>query len=158
MNYLEPGHTFMAADSTHAAIHKQAAVYDFEDLTRLVATSRRSIKCTTLSHTDMRVYENNAKKVATTLRQLKVVEFRRGSTSMFTKRSFSDNFREEKFLKKKEEADIIALTAEGKSTTDTIIKMELQRGVSSLKKEIFQVDVCSACAQEGVFWRTSCER
>ena len=149
--------------SVHAAIqrqiNRQTAVYDFEDLKNVIVTSRKNIKCTTLNHTNMHVFKNHARKVATTLRQLKVIEFWRRSTSMFTKHTFSDNFREVTFLKKKEVGDIVASINEGKSTIDIIETMAGPRGITSLKKiEVLRLLCVAPCTQEGVLWTTPCEQ
>lgn len=105
VNYLEPGHTYMSADSCHAsiskAIHRETSVYDFNDLVTLIENCRKNIKVIKMSHSDMRVY--NSKDIAASqfkFSEIRSVQFRRGSINIFTANNHTEEFKEITFFKK----------------------------------------------------------
>lgn len=85
IKYFEPGHTFMAADAVHGSIatkmNRQTAIYDFTDMVNLIVNSRINVKCAVIDHNCMYLFENRAKKLNLALRDIKVVQFRRGSSN-----------------------------------------------------------------------------
>ena len=75
----------MAADAVHGSIatkmNRQTAIYDFTDMVNLIVNSRINVKCAVIDHNCMYLFENRAKKLNLALRDIKVVQFRRGSSN-----------------------------------------------------------------------------
>ena len=124
MHYFEPGHSFMPADQVHAkitvAINKENSIGDFKDYISVICNSRDKITATALDHNDFIKFTSGVRsKHSMKLSAVRVVQFRRGSTSLFVKESYSsDEFREE---------DILTLKAK-KTINAAIEKAEYQEG------------------------------
>lgn len=107
IKYFEPGHTYMAADSVHGSIGKalrrQANIYDFQDYLELITASRGSMEAIVLDHSKQIVFESESKQriPGVLLRNIRVVQFRRGSFSLYFKECHSDDtFKVADFLKR----------------------------------------------------------
>lgn len=131
IKFFEPGHTFMAADSSHAQIERQmrkmGKLYDFDDFVQCVKASN----CVTLemAHLDFKGWQSGLSyhrikqiEPRPCLSNMVYVEFRRGFTSFFYKETFDGDLKELAFLKGNFEL------AEG-------IPMKVPRGIEPLKKE-----------------------
>ncbi|XP_033629274.1 uncharacterized protein LOC117305910 isoform X2 [Asterias rubens] len=141
IKYFEPGHTFMAADAVHGNIatkmNRQTAIYDFTDIVDIINNSRKNMKCALIDHSSMYLFENRAKKVNLVLKDLKVIQFRRGSLSMHIKESHEENcvFKEIKLLKKAEVREIENKLSRNENPLTSVPRMEAPRGVALSKKE-----------------------
>ena len=91
MKYLEPGHTFMKADSIHGCIGRKLkedpVLYDFLDLTNLVRQSKLEMTVLPMTPGDILPLSSSrsSNRGLPKLRSLKSVKFQRGSGSMFYK-------------------------------------------------------------------------
>ena len=92
LRYLEKGHTFMRCDSIHGLIGKRlkhtSEVLDYEDLLRLISSSKQDIAVAPLSAIDF--FQFPSFKTRNTglpkLRGLKEVHFQKGSPNLMYKR------------------------------------------------------------------------
>ena len=139
LKYLEPGHTFMAADSVHGSIttklKSKSEVYDFQDYIELIEKSRKQLKCATIDHKQMFLFEHQANKTSVLLKDIKVVQFRRGSIQMFYKTSHNqEDFLELGFLKKVSARELTVKMENGEDPLASVPVMERPRGISALKK------------------------
>ena len=112
LKYFEPGHTFMSADSVHAAVEKQMRrrpdgfVYDFADFVSVITEASRITVVPMLS-SQIREWagqqsQAKLKKVEIRLDKMVSVQFRKGSRSLFYKISHDqDTYTEFDFLMKK---------------------------------------------------------
>lgn len=109
MLYLETGHTYMAADSVHGsigtALKSKERIYDLQDYLSTILSSRSNMEATILDHSSQIIFTSNAKLRAganVPIRDMKQVQFRRGSFSMYVKQDhMPDNrFTEIDFLKR----------------------------------------------------------
>ncbi|CAG0896652.1 unnamed protein product [Cyprideis torosa] len=109
LKYLEKGHTSMSADSFHHLVEqglgKREKVSDFQDFKEIVDTASKSGITDTImmDHTAFRKWPNDkilrGKSASIpTLRTLKVVEFRQGTTNIYWKKDFDADFSESPFL------------------------------------------------------------
>ena len=147
LKYLEPGHTFMAADSVHGSIttklKSKSTIYDFQDYVEVIESSRKQLKCATIDHTQMFMFEHQAKKTPILLKNVKVVQFRRGSEKMFYKTShIQEEFVELGFLKKAAAREITVKVERGEDPLASVPAMEKPRGIPALKKS----DVMKLCS------------
>ncbi|CAM4572758.1 unnamed protein product [Leuciscus chuanchicus] len=113
LKFFEPGHTFMSADSFHHGVEQEmrhrpgGVVFDFDDFLSVVANSNsRKVEVVELKNDDIRAWMNGHSAAKTKkmprLAELKVVQLRRGSRSMFVKKSHGEeDFIELDFLQKK---------------------------------------------------------
>lgn len=148
LEYFESGHTFMAADTVHAAITKKikkaGEIYDFDDFVQKIKSSRKNIEVAVLTHKDMIVFSNDSKLAfpkGFNIQNLKVIEFRRGYVSMFAKNDYDGEFKEIHFLKRKEAQKLLNEIANG--NTDLLHSLPREddsRGISEIKKrELLQL-------------------
>ncbi|KAL2089719.1 hypothetical protein ACEWY4_014407 [Coilia grayii] len=112
LKFFEPGHTFMSADSFHHGVEQEmrqrqgGGVYDFEDFVSVVANSNsKKVEVIELKNEAVRAWMDghSAAKVEEmpSLAELKVIQLRRGSRSMFVKTSHEEeDFTELDFLQK----------------------------------------------------------
>ena len=120
LKYLEPGHTFMSADSLHAAIEKQRKIkekiYDFQDWVDVVSTAGGEKICVLeITHLDFSQWEDNhseyqVKKLnpRPLLADMHCIQFTRGSYTLHFKNKFTENnFKEVDFLYVKVLADAV---------------------------------------------------
>ncbi|KAJ2937335.1 hypothetical protein O0L34_g15416 [Tuta absoluta] len=132
--YLEPGHTYMAADAVHACItnkfSKLKNMYDLNHYVDTTRASRKNMVVQIITHTDMMMFSDELKKNAFpknyNIQSLKVVEFRSGSTHMFVKRAY---YNEEDY----KELDVFRKNALRLNKADLINEVpreEKRRGVS----------------------------
>jgi len=111
LKYLEPGHTFMSADSFHHQVERSLTqkkkVYDFNDFSSAVESANSGfVDVKRMEAGDFRdkadqssTFKINKATPRPYLRDMSVVKFERGSTSMAYKTDFtSASFRELKFL------------------------------------------------------------
>ena len=86
-NYFEAGHSFMSADSVHGSIQGKINTYstlgDITDYVNVIKEERKRVICELLDHQSMRLFSQENKKIPLYLKNVKVVQYRRGSTSMF---------------------------------------------------------------------------
>lgn len=136
--YFEPGHTYMAADTVHGCIANKFAkvkeMYDLSDFTDKMKKSRKNMTVQTITHQNMILFKDELKKTFPkeyNIKALKVIEFRRGTTSIFAKNSYvSNDFKELEVMNKKcfnpnDSVDFIS----------NIPYEESPRGVSEIKKQ-----------------------
>lgn len=106
LKYFEPGHTYMAADSIHGSIGKAMSgrenIYDFSDFLSVILASRRNMEATVLTHSDQILFRSEAKQRVTgvSIRNLRAVQFRKGTLNMFVKEHHTDDYTEVDFLKR----------------------------------------------------------
>ena len=140
IKYLEAGHTFMAADSVHAAITRKMAKHstllDLQDYTEVIQSSRKGITTLSLDHNDMVMFENETRKTNLRLKDVKSVQFRKGSLSLFYKTSHKtqEEYQELKHLKATKSREIQKMIDDGQDSVEAIPRMERPRGVSVCKK------------------------
>ena len=131
IKYLTVRHTFMSADNFHKAVEHQMKkmdkVYHFADFTACVEKAGDYV---TMSFNDFYDFANGlsegkvSKATRPLLKDVSVLEFRRGSLNMFFKlRHDSDHFQEADFLKQKVKRSIDILPP----------RQEKDRGISSKK-------------------------
>lgn len=113
LKFFEPGHTFMSADSFHHGVEQEmrhrpgGVVFDFDDFLSVVANSNsRKVEVVKLKNDNIRAWMDGHSAAKTKkmsrLAELKVVQLRRGSRSMFVKKSHGEeDFIELDFLQKK---------------------------------------------------------
>lgn len=142
LEYFESGHTFMAADTVHAAITKKfkmaGEIYDFDDFVHNIKTSRKNMEVAVLTHKDMIIFSNDSKPAypkGYNIHNLKVIEFRRGHLSIFAKNDYDGDFKEIHFLKRKEAQKLSDEIANGKTDLLQSLAREGEaRGISEIKK------------------------
>lgn len=113
LKFFEPGHTFMSTDSFHHGVEQEmrhrpgGVVFDFDDFLSVVANSNsRKVEVVKLKNDNIRAWMDGHSAAKTKkmsrLAELKVVQLRRGSRSMFVKKSHGEeDFIELDFLQKK---------------------------------------------------------
>lgn len=97
IEYFEPGHSYMTADSIHAAItkkiNKSPNLYDFDDFSRLISESHKNLKVYELDHYDFIIFDNELRVKTPVLnyniQKLKIVEFRKGHSVIFAKNDYN---------------------------------------------------------------------
>ena len=149
IKYFEKGHTFMRADSVHGKIGtkmgKTPNVYNFEDFVQLCNSSAKCIKPTCMEVDDFYQFADGhcsrqSKKVKVPqLSQIYVVEFKKGSRSMWYKENFAAEPVEVDFLKPK-------------FKIDEVTKLERPRGLKRSKKEGILKLVTSFPSAKKKFW------
>lgn len=155
LKFFEPGHTFMSADSVHHGMEQEmrrrpgGVVYDFEDFVSVVKNSNsKKMEVMELKNEAIRDWVNGhsmAKlKKMPRLADLKVIQLRRGSRSMWVKTSHrAEEFMEVDFLQKKFNTCI----------PSTLRSQDL--GVEEVKKKgILQNLVPLMPATRSFFWRS----
>lgn len=102
IEYLEPGHTYMSADSVHGAItnkmNKSGNLYDLDDYVHTFKHSRKNLTVHVHGHKDVMLFKNELKCVFPkyyNISNLKIVEFRRGEPKLFAKNNYEDDDLEE---------------------------------------------------------------
>ena len=118
LKYFEPGHTFMSADSVHHGVEQEMKrrpggfIHDFEDFLSVVKSSNSKkmevVEMTNDNIMDWASGQSTAKlRKAPKLANLKVIQLRRGSRSMWVKTTHGqEQFVEVDFLKKKFDTSI----------------------------------------------------
>jgi hypothetical protein len=102
LKFFEPGHTFMAADSVHAAIEKQMkkkkSIWDFQDFANVVATSNIvKIQIVPLAHSDFLNFQDGTATKNLKLRgrpklaEMSMVQFRKYSRQLFYSKSHDES-------------------------------------------------------------------
>ncbi|KAI5632050.1 hypothetical protein NE865_15233 [Phthorimaea operculella] len=149
--YLEPGHTYMAADTIHANISMKLSrsknIYDKDDFIEKIKESRKNMNVLELTHVDMFVFTDDLKGKFPkdyNISALKVVEFRRGTTSIFLKKAYDDEtFKEFSALKRS--ASYLDIDENQSHTLNLLEPLNREtepRGISSAKKQ----DLLKLCA------------
>ena len=99
VKYLEPGHTFMSADSVHGLIEKEmnrvGNVEDFPGFSRCIARCSTGGKVVPveMGYSDFLKFDNGFRSVDRNkplLKNIAVVEFRKNHQQMYYKGSFED--------------------------------------------------------------------
>ena len=91
MKYLEPGHTFMKADSIHGSIGRKLkedpVLYDLLDFSNLVSSAKNDMNVLPMTPGDILPLRRirSSTRGLPKLRSLKAVKFQRGSGSMYYK-------------------------------------------------------------------------
>ena len=132
--FLEAGHTFMSADSVHAVVEKQIKtlknICDFDDFVKCVISSKTEVFKMVCTDFFALGFEQSQAKLGKTdflLPQVRVLQFRRGSKSLFYKKRHSDvQYAELDFMKKKS-ASAVPIPLQPFRKKD--------RGISKAKKE-----------------------
>lgn len=141
--YLEAGHTFMAADSVHGsigtALNRKENIYDLKHYLEVILSFRKNMEATVLNHNDQTIFENEAKVRAgavVPVNTMKVVQFRRGSFSMFVKDCHDlEEFHELDFLKRDLKRKLVQHAGEDGLCTKDLKKEPGPRGISSAKRK-----------------------
>ena len=134
IKYLTTGHTFMSADNFHRSVERETKkidkVYDFEDFADCVNNAGENV---TMKYDDFFMFKNGlsesqvSKTSRPKLRNVSVVEFRRGSLNMFYKLPHDDvEFKQADFLQAKVK----------RSIGDLLQKQEKERGITSKKANL----------------------
>ncbi len=140
LKFLEPGHTFMSADSVHASIaskmKRQSTIYDLDDYIQMIESSRKQIKTIILNHSHMYKFENESRKTNLRLTNAKVLQFRRGSTSLFWKSTHNgtEDFKEVKFYKTMKCRELESKISAGADLIEGLPTMAAPRGIPAQKK------------------------
>ena len=140
LNFFEAGHTFMAADGVHGciakAINREALLGDMDDFKSIIKSSRTNMSISELTHSTMRCYTDELKhRLPVKISKLKVVEFRRGSLSMYIKNTHSDpSFTEISVMKHKTAIRLQRYIAAEGIPQDDIPIMQCKRGITPEKK------------------------
>ncbi|KAJ4947838.1 hypothetical protein JOQ06_009869 [Pogonophryne albipinna] len=111
LKFFQPGHTFMSVDSFHHGVEQEmksrpgGVVYDFDDFLSVVGNSKK-VEVVELKNEGIRDWTDGHSAVKSKklpkLADLKVVQLRRGSRSMFVKISHEEeDFTELDFLQNK---------------------------------------------------------
>ena len=106
IKYFEKGHTYMSADSFHASvettIRKMKRLYDFDDFVRSISKNGIVIEMKEGDFIDYKEQLSTAKDTNYPyLRNIFVVEFRKGSTKMFWKETHATSeFKSGEFIQK----------------------------------------------------------
>ena len=82
-NYFEAGHSYKSADSVHGSIQRKlntcTILGDPTDYVNVIKEARKDVTCRPLDHRDMRIFSQENKKIPVHVKDLKVVQFRRGA-------------------------------------------------------------------------------
>lgn len=133
IKYFEKGHTFMSADSFHALVEKtmrkKKNIYDFEDFSDCISLGGTLL---VMQPGDFMDFEKKVSSGKDTnypyIKDMAVVQFRKGSTKIYWKKSLDDSdFEEGEFMIKKHRANVL------NSSYTPIVKQ--QRGIESSKKD-----------------------
>jgi hypothetical protein len=152
ITYLEPGHTFMSADSMHhqceKALRKKGLISDFSDF---VTAIRAKVPTKVLSFNDFADWPNGVSRTkinSYTDRPLMantvVAQFRRGHQTIFIKQKYDDILFQEYDLLRAN-FDLDDLPPPAKTTP---------RGVNKIKKDTIIQNLCPLMDQNRqVFWK-----
>ncbi|KAL4702966.1 hypothetical protein ACJJTC_008744 [Scirpophaga incertulas] len=98
IEYLEPGHTYMSADSVHGSItnklNRSGNLYDLNDYVLAISTSRKNLTTHVHDHNDVMLFKNELKSAFPrnyNILSFKIVEFRRGEPKLFVKTNYQDD-------------------------------------------------------------------
>ena len=133
IKYLTVGHTFMSADSFHKSVEREMKkmdkLYDFDDFVSCVGKAGETLLMQVGDFYQFESGLSESKESKTSrplLRDVSVLQFRRGSFSMFFKVRHDDsNFTEANFLMKKFKKDVVNLPG----------SQENARGITSKKQK-----------------------
>lgn len=134
-------------------------MYDMSDFMEKMKKSRKNMSVQRITHKNMILFQDQLSKKFPkdfNIMALKIVEFRRGSTSIFAKNSYvTEDFKEMKVMKK----TCLKLDDDNIDFISEIPKEENCRGVSEIKKKgivgIVQINAFNATS---VFRRPFCKR
>jgi len=97
LQYLEPGHTFMAADSFHAQVERSMRRvknhYNMDDIADTIERSGGGPKVIQMGASDFRLWENglSKKKIRPKLASIRAAKFTRGMSKLQFKQSHSED-------------------------------------------------------------------
>lgn len=139
-NYLEVGHTYMSADSVHGSIGTalkcKENIYDMRDYLETILQSRGNMEATLLDHSDQILFKSDAKaRSAFPIKNMKSVQFRRGSTCMYVRDNYDRAFIEVDFLTRDAKRRIERHAAQGGLLEIGLERETQPRGISSQKKK-----------------------
>ena len=141
IKYFEPGHTFMSADGVHGNINKalksKSYLGDMEDYVDTINGCRKKIQSIVLDHTDMKQFSNEVKtKQGFKLCDVRVAQFRRGSSKLYTKFSHSqEEFDARDHLKQKAKQSLLTHVRNKTNPLQGIVSMQTRRGIQKKKKD-----------------------
>ena len=98
--FLEKGHTFMAADSIHGSIGKRLSglqrIGDLQDFTHQILSSRKKLRTILLKHDQMILFDDTCMRKGAEFKvsQVRMIEVRKKSRSIFFKNDFTDEMKE----------------------------------------------------------------
>ena len=170
LNFFEPGHTFMSADSFHHGVElemkqwkgvddaemkcrKGGDVYDFQEFVEVIESSNsRSADVIVLENEKVRAYKGGQsqaklKRAQFLLASISVLQFRRGSRSLFYKKEHNDeHFTELDFLKNRFDLEVPQKLREN------------GRGIPVAKKADIMSKLCPMMpASRRLFWESLIE-
>jgi hypothetical protein len=140
IDYYETGHSFQAADSVHSNISTKMKefdnIYSYNHLISIIKTSRKNLKLELLKYNEMYVFKDlSKKKKPFNLKKLKSIKFIKGSSKLFVKFDFEDNFLEYSILEKKFQSEIDDYI---ENSISTLIKLEKQSKPVGIKSNKYQ--------------------
>ena len=106
LKFFEKGHTFMSADSFHHAVEEEIRakknLYSFRDFVSCVEKRGKSVIMKPEDFYDYKNEKGSGKDIkCPLLNSLSVIKFLKGSTKMYWKNDFYDEYQQGEFLKKK---------------------------------------------------------
>ena len=130
--YFEKGHTFMSADSFHHQVEKAMRemknLYTFKDFEDCVEEKGKAIVMSEDDFFDFKKHQSTAKDTNyPQMKEIVEVKFCKGSTKMYWKTGFNEEYQSGEFLQKKFREKIIR--------NATAAKKGEPRGVQTAKKE-----------------------
>ena len=150
LKYFEKGHTFMSADSFHAQVEKamreKKNLYTFKDFEDCIEMKGKAIVMSTDDFFDLKKHQSSGKDTNyPKMREIVEVKFCRGSTKMYWKTGFNDEYQSGEFLQKKFREQIKRNTA--------VAKKGGPRGVLTAKKESIVKNIVPLMpAESQKFW------
>lgn len=156
IKYLEPGHTFMSADSFHHSVEmslkKQKKVYDFDDFVGCVQNCNKNVKVKLMEVDDFLLFEDKSSQhklrnsqPRVFLKDIVSVQSRRGAFDIFYKTTHKEesmkslSFLQLKFLKTKHIPNFVRRT--------------LPRGTTEARKKEIVEKLCPLMpANRSLFW------
>lgn len=164
VNYFEPGHTFMSADSFHHQIElsmkKKGKVYDFPEFVSAVEGARNKVNVKVMDicdfyyfidHTSVKNRNfNHDKTEKVYLTNIVQIEVNRGTTDLKYKTDYNDNF---KILN-----NYLKVKAAKKGIPDPIL-CEKKNGISKAKKDAILKNICPLIPDDHkIFWQNLPEK
>lgn len=143
IEYLEPGHTYMSADSVHGAItnkmNKSGNLYDLDDYVETFKRSRKNLTSHVHDHKEVMLFKSELKTVFPrnyNISSFKIVEFRRGKPKLFVKNNYqADDFKELDVLTKAFKKEILNTVGKEVDIFMNVARRTEAEGISKKKKD-----------------------
>uniref|UniRef100_A0A2A4J600 DUF7869 domain-containing protein n=1 Tax=Heliothis virescens TaxID=7102 RepID=A0A2A4J600_HELVI len=143
IEYLEPGHTYMSADSVHGAItnkiNKSGNLYDLDDYVETFKKPRKNLTPHVHDHKEVMLFTSELKTVFPrnyNISNFKIVEFRRGQPKLFVKNNYqADDFKELDVLTKALKKEIMNTVGKEVDMFKNVARRTEAEGISKKKKD-----------------------